>query len=305
MRLPRSGASRPATQTGDTSAPSAGAAAVSATAALARGARAAAWGARRPSPPWRRRRETVAGGAFARAAARPSPRRRGGTPHSLRRRRFRGRHSGRRNLGRGGSARQEDVRVGRTAIVACTARGRRAVRDSGHGAGVAALERRREEVDAADARPAPAFPAAAAAGRRAARRAAAARSGPGCRGSRVAVVSVDALLQQPAQAPVVLDPVLEFGVAASRSPRNRSAPRRAPRRCPRTAASRPPITASSCALVDEVAVAAQRRTRPQVVREPRGPGARRGACSSSPCRPTACGRGRRRARRPAACPRCC
>ena len=76
----------------------------------------------------------------------------------------------------------------------------------------AALERRGEEVDAADRRRARACPAAASAGRPGARRAAGGRSAPGCRGSPCAVVSCDAFLQQPAQAPVVLHPVLELGV---------------------------------------------------------------------------------------------
>ena len=112
--------------------------------------------------------------------------------------------------------------------------------------GVAALERRGEQVDRADRDAHRACPAAAAAGRRPASRAAA-------RSNRTRLSRItarrrfgDAFLQQPAQAPVVLHPVLEFGVLRCRSPRNRPAPRRARRRCRRTAARSPATTASSC-----------------------------------------------------------
>ena len=117
----------------------------------------------------------------------------------------------------------------------------------------------------------------------------------------VAVRLGDALLQQPPQAPVVLHPVLELGVARVR--RLEVDERRVElgvvlgvRRL------RARDDREELPLVDEIRIAAQRRARPQVVRRARAPDARPGACSSSPCRSTACDRARRRARRRAASP---
>ena len=111
----------------------------------------------------------------------------------------------------------------------------------------------------------------------------------------------DALLQQPAQAPVVLHPVLELGVA--RVGRLEVDERRVElgvvlgvRRL------RARDDREELPLVDEIRVAAQRRARPQVVRQLQAPDARPAACSSSPCRSTACDRARRRARGRAASP---
>ena len=98
-------------------------------------------------------------------------------------------------------------------------------------------------------------------------RAAAGRSGRAFSRITVAVVSVDALLQQPAQAPVVLHPVLELGVLRV----GRLEVGQRGEELGVVLGVRRPLAGDDrqqLPLVDEVAVAAQRRARPQVVREP-------------------------------------
>ena len=88
----------------------------------------------------------------------------------------------------------------------------------------------------------------------------------------VAADSVDLFLQQPAQAPVVLHPVLEFGVL--RVGRLEVGHGGEQLGVAVGVGGRGAVDhREQLPLVDEVAVAAQRRARPEVLRDARDPGA--------------------------------